>query len=207
MQCKSALVLCMFAIASCDNSNGNGSGCSVSGDIVASIVVNEIPTVLTVDYQATPDTYLVYEWSVIFDINQDGVVGKSDIVFGILEAKQNGETQRTVNFSDLSAQLLVYRDTYTLDQVADIDFTVDGNRLNFTVDRCLHKDLSKIDSQTQVNVKTYINTPDTTTYDYLPAYDVYTQAQDNSSIPDDAGDYYGDDARFDLQRFELQIIN
>jgi hypothetical protein len=208
MRFKLILLFYVLTFTACDNGDGSSNvGGSLSDTIVASIVVNELPSVLTVDYQATDNNYTEYKWEVVFDMNEDGELGESDIVFQISEHKVAGETERTVRFSDLEAQLLVYTGINQLLVIGEIDFTVAGNKLSFIVDRSLHADLLQIDSQTQVRVETYINTPDTLTVDYLPSFDMYTQVQDNSSILDDTNDYIGDDARFDIQRFELQIID
>ena len=201
-------IICIFLTACNDKGNKASDAGSFGSEntIRASIFVNDIPTLLTIDHAEIESGRAEYEWSVTFDINGDSIVGEKDIVFSISEDKQAGEVERELEFSKLEARLLQYEDEDTLYIKGVIDYEVNDNVLTFIADRNLHEDLKKITLTTQVNIMVYKDTPTADSMDYLPEYGVYTQMQDTSLISDDLLDFHGDDDASDISRFELEII-
>lgn len=85
---------------------------------------------------------------------------------------------------------------------------VAGNQVTFVIDKSQSAALERISTQTQVYVAAVISagTSTTTSSDYLPEYNSFTQVQNVSQVFDATADYDGSNGIIDISEFRLELI-
>jgi hypothetical protein len=142
--------------------------------------------------------------SVSFDTNEDGIISAGDLRLAmgiVIDAQTQQESFETALYEYVGGRF----DGIAI--LSDVEYEIAGNQVTFVIDKSESTTLDAISTQTQVYVAAVISagTSETTSADYLPEYNSFTQVQNVSQIFDATADYSGNNSIIDISEFRLEL--
>ena len=175
----------MFLLVSCQNDNSALT--DEDNNLVVTLDFVSLPNSFTYDYDSSEDFHIEHQWSVEFDIDNDGAVSEGDLSLSIFLHAQDSFAVQTINTTELNVYLMEYTvgGNEFWGGVAEIDLLVNDNSLIFIVPESAHEELKHISPGTQINVS--IQFKDVNKgfiYDFYPAKGQFTNGVDVSYLTD-----------------------
>jgi len=166
---------------------------------------------VAITFQQLPDSIVssaenLYEWTVIFDMDNDMQISTGDVKFTVLDlfGRNNPSVQQTP-IEEIGAKLYVYYANNSSTSVGDISLVVEGNTMTISAPKSIYTSLESITLQTQINVSAVFS--DSLAYhsDYLPGPELFTAVMDTSSITDDMNDQFETASFVDIVNASVSI--
>ena len=171
--------------------NDDTSSNNIQQDTLSvSIVLANLPDTITYNKSTTPDGYVEYKWALTLDMNGDGAINTGDIIIQLHHFKSPGSVETTGTINDFSSGVWLYTtDTQTTSQ-ANVNKTISGNTITFSVAKSQFSPLSDINSATLVyfETSTYNASIGMSEYDYYPSYRTLTSIPNSNSFTDTLND-------------------
>ncbi len=169
---------------------GNQDNTQLADDFSVSITLANLPETISYNKKSTPDGYVEYKWSVTFDINNDGVINKGDIVIQLHHFKSPGSVEKTGRISDLSSSLWLYTtDTETTSKIG-VNTTISGNTITLSTNKTQYKKLNDINAATLIyfETSTYNASTKLSEYDYYPSFQTFINIPVDNQFTDASND-------------------
>lgn len=198
------------------SNNGQSLQFTVNGQVEADIqprcgnaeAVGEVSVAIT--FQNLPDTIRrtptdIYEWKVIFDMDDNMEFGTGDIAFQVSSIFGADPSAEQTSIEEIGADLFVYYDVGSTTGIGDISLQIDGNTMVLTAPKSLFTTLESITPQTQIHVSAeYIE--DTIMHsDYLPTNNSFTAVMDTFDIADTMNDQSGTATFVDIINISVTV--
>lgn len=208
----SVLIACGGADSSptpstCDNAN---LAVPVTGSaITVKFTVANLPETLPVNMPSSSDGLAEYLWSVLFDIDDNGITSSGDIQFNLQHIKWPGSQSIQCKISDFEATVFEFISETSARQITNGAVEVMGNTITLKIPKSQHAALSNIDNTIKVQFRTIGH--DDTGQPYGDAYPVVDSQGTFISIPlngmfEDTDTSMGELLGIDLRYIDLQIM-
>lgn len=182
---------------------------TVTGSITISMELLGLPSSVIINRATSVVDDPDFVVSATLDVNANGVIDSGDVKLEIYEYKKEGESETSNLISELRPYLAYYISSSQLVRDIPIDLLVNGNTIEFSVPRSIHKSVANIEQGVQAMFYSFYRFSATETQsDVYPGSDSFTTGLDTTSLQDATDDYSGGSVAYiDIRNISVLVAN